>query len=191
MAIRLHYFDYFPLTSYDIDKDNNTIVVTDIMHRFKLRDVLKSKAVLFHEYTVGSAERPEHVAAKFYGRSKLDWLILIANEMLDPHFDWPMNHWQFQDFIIGKYGSLSNAHQTIHHYEKIITQEQETAEGTIIPEYVIWIDATEYDPIPDESKRSVSYYDYEKGLNEDRRIIKVIHPDYVPEILREAENILR
>lgn len=189
MAIRLHYFDYFPNTLYDIDGTNEHIDVTNIMHRFRLREILKNKAVLYHTYEVRSNERPEHVAKKFYGRAKLDWLILITNEMLDPHFDWPMNHWQFQDFVIAKYGSLSDAHQTVHHYERIVTAEQELSSGKIVPEYNIWIDQTEYSGLPDEERRSVSMYEYEKELNEERRIIKVVNETYLPQILRETEAI--
>jgi len=190
MAIRLHYFDYFPTVNYDIDKDNSAIFVTDIMHRFKLREKLKNKTVLFHTYDIKGGERPEHVARRFYNRPKLDWLILITNEILDAQFEWPMDHWQLQAFVTKKYGSLSDAHQTIHHYEKIIDPEQETASGIIIPEVTILIDETEYDNTIDVNRKSVSMYEYEKNLNESRRTIKIIHESYIPQILREADSII-
>lgn len=189
MPIKVHYFDFFPTVAYDIDKTGVDVTTTNIMHRFKLRDVLKNKAVLFHTYDIKDGERPEHVAARFYGRSKLDWLVLIPNEILDPHFEWPMDHWQLQRFVVNKYGGLSEAHQTIHHYEKIINQEQETASGLVIPEYVIVIDEDEYNDTIDTDRKTVSMFDYEKNLNESRRTIKIINETYVPQILTETETI--
>lgn len=184
-----HYFDFFPTVRYDIDKDSTPILVTDIMHRFKLRDVLKNKTVIFYTYHVKDGEKPYHVAEKFYKRPKLDWLILITNEMLDAHFDWPMGYYDFRNYIVEKYGDIATAHQTVSHYEKILQEEEKLNDGTIIPEQNIIIDETTYNATVAASRRSISKYTYEKELNEARRIIKIIHPSYLSDILREADII--
>lgn len=187
----VEYFDLFPVEEYNINKDptQDPVIITNIMHRFKVREAVFNKSVVFYTYNIEEGERPDHVANKWYGDPTLDWLVVIVNEVLDVHFEWPLNYNQFILFLKKKYGSIPNAHQTVHHYLKVVQEEVELTDGTVQQERTIYIDETTYMSTVDDFRRSVSCFTYEKDLNESRRNIKIIHPSYLPQILREVETI--
>lgn len=182
-------FQYFPIIDYDIDNDGVPIKVTNIVKRFRLVKALENKAVVLTDYQVRERERPDIVAQHFYGDYKLDWLVLLTNQILDPHFEWYMSYYEFRTFLIAKYGSLEAAQTTTHHREKIIQAETERPNGFTIPERTVIVDATTYSETPDSERKLITDYEYERDLNESRRNIKLIKKDFLPQITREAESI--
>ena len=115
------YFDNFPKIPYDINGDGlNTETVTNIFRRMGiLRDVL-SNASSYVLYEVEENDTPEIIAEKMYNDAGAGWIILYANQIIDPQFDWPMNDEVFRKYIVRKYGSVANAQTTYHHYEKVV-----------------------------------------------------------------------
>lgn len=115
------YFDLFPKIKYDIDGDGlNTETVTNIFKRIGiLRDIL-SNASSYVLYEIEENDTPEILAEKIYNDAGAGWMILYANKIIDPQFDWPMNGSVFKEYIIGKYGSIANAQTTYHHFEKVV-----------------------------------------------------------------------
>ena len=115
------YLDSFPRVDYSISEDKNiTESVTNIFKRYAmLRDVL-SNAGSYVLYEVEDNETPEILAEKVYNDAGAGWMILYANKIVDPQFDWPLSDINFKKYIIEKYGSISNAVTTYHHYEKIV-----------------------------------------------------------------------
>jgi hypothetical protein len=122
------YFDLFPKIKYDIKGDDlNTETVTNIFKRIGiLRDVL-SNAASYVLYEIEENETPEVLAEKVYNDAGAAWMILYANKIIDPQFDWPMSDAVFKEYIISKYGSVANAQTTYHHYEKVV---ETTVDGT-------------------------------------------------------------
>ena len=122
------YFDMFPKIQYDINGDGlTTETVTNIFKRIGiLRDVL-SNASSYVLYEVEENDTPEVLAEKVYNDAGAGWIILYANKIIDPQFEWPMNDSVFKDYLINKYGSVANAQTTYHHYEKVV---ETTVDGT-------------------------------------------------------------
>lgn len=183
------YFDYFPRVDYDIHGDGETSNIVDITKRFKVRDVLKAKAALFDTYYVHNGERPDVVSSRLYGRSDLDWLLFACNDLLDPFFDWPMSHWDLQDHIKARYGSLSAARNLTKYYQKIVQAETMTPDGTRIPEQVIYVDSEEYTATPLANRRLITVLDWETEQNELRKTIKILDKRYLSQVLLELEKI--
>lgn len=186
-----HYFEYLPVVKYDIDKDGHPLLVRNIATRFKIRDVLKNRAILFYEYTIADGETPNIVANRFYGKPKLDWLILMANDILDPFFEWPLSYTQFNGYVKEKYGSIPTAHQGIHHYEHIVRQAATTTDGLAIPEKVIIVDEATFDDLVVTDRKSITNFEYEREANNTRKKIKIINKSFIPQILNEVENIFK
>ena len=115
------YFDNFPKIPYDIDGTGlTTESVTNIFHRFGiLKDVI-SNAGSYVLYEIEENDTPEIIAEKAYDDAGAGWIILYANKIIDPQFDWPLNDDAFRKFITQKYGSIANAQSTYHHYEKVV-----------------------------------------------------------------------
>jgi len=115
------YLDSFPKIDYSISEDKNvTENVTNIFKRYAmLREVL-SNAGSYVLYEVEDNDTPEILAERVYSDAGAGWMILYANKIMDPQFDWPLSDINFKKYIIEKYGSVAAAQTSYHHYEKIV-----------------------------------------------------------------------
>jgi hypothetical protein len=211
------YFDLFPRTPYDINNGRISEYqgVTNIFFRVRvIREVLQN-ITAYYEHTISDGDTPEILAEKVYRDAEAYWVILLANEIVDPQYEWPLDSRSFRKYIVNKYGSISNAKTTYHHYEKVITREESftgivTETRFIVNESDVsvsqnnvpsWYES--YDSLPETqsvetidmgggrtviqiTKRNrVSNFDWELSQNEKRRLIKVIKPEYYPQIVEE------
>lgn len=175
------YFRPFPTTEYRVPGTNRSVFATDITRRFSVSNFLNSNKVSFDEYYLQDGDRPDTVAYEYYGDVTLDWLVLLANEIHDPYFEWFMSDEKFESYIVSKYGSLSYAYQTNHHYEWITQQQRIIVESglqRILPEKTLIVDYTTYAALAANDRRSVTIYEYEKNKNEDNRHIYLIDLNY-------------
>ncbi len=199
------YFDLFPKINYDIFQDGtgNTIQFTNILTRLKISDDIKNNLYSYYEYDIRDGDTIEILAEKYYGDPEYHWIIALANDMVDPLFDWPKNNMNFDNYIISKYGSIATAKTQIHHYQKEIdrTVNSQTKDAQIFE-----IDANTYNTIAtysyttfnannntvlEEVKTSIVYcYDWEFEQNENKRHIKLIKKDYLGEILKEFSDLI-
>lgn len=185
-----HYFSYLPTIEYNSggvsSKVKTNVSVTDITKRFKIVQLLNGREALYYDYDVREGERPDTIAQKMYGDSRLDWVVLLANEIHDRYYEFPLSSNEFEEFIKKQYGSQGTAQNTVHHYEQIIQAQQTLSDGTIVPERRLQVDETTYNSLAATDRRSVSVYDQELRTNESRRQIKLIDPKFIPQLLRLA-----
>jgi len=92
-----NYFQNFPTISHI------GIPGVDITRRFKIFDTLLTDPYAMDTYTVKQYEKPEDVAYYYYGEETLSWLVLAANNIVDPFSQWPMEENQLESFLISKY----------------------------------------------------------------------------------------
>ena len=173
----MFYFRPFPTIKYRIPKNTKSISVTNITKRFAMTSFIRNAKVTFDQYILQDGDRPDTVAYQYYGDQTLDWLVLLANEIHDPYFQWPRTYEQFNSYIKEKYGSVSTAMSTNHHYEQIITPYQllnESGTQRIIQEKTLTVDYTTYASLIASERRAVSVYDYEYKINEDNRNIYLL-----------------
>ena len=150
--------------------------------------MINSREAIYYNYSVQEGDRPDIVAEKFYGDSKLDWVVLLPNEIHDRYFEWVMTQREFEAFVKKKYGSLATAQAQVHHYEQIISASQVLVDGTVIPERKVIVDETTYNSLGINDRRIVTSYDEEDRRNESHREIKLIEPGFVPDIVRSARR---
>ena len=55
------------------------VTAKNIFRRMKIRDDLKNVFSIFNKYTINDGDRPDTVAKDFYGKSNLDWVVLILS----------------------------------------------------------------------------------------------------------------
>lgn len=117
------YFDRIPKLQYDINRtpiNSKYQNVTNIFFRVRvIQEVLNN----INSYIIAELEdgdTPEIIAEKVYKDPGAAWMILIANQIVDPQWEWPLNADAFQKYIADKYGSIENAQITPHHYEMIV-----------------------------------------------------------------------
>ena len=165
----------------------------DITKRFTITQLIKNAVSNYYSYTIEEGERPDTVAYKMYKNEKLDWLVLLVNEVQDPYFSWPLTYETLNNYIIDKYGSVSNAMNSVHHYEWIVSTKTKTndadGETVYVPEIVIIVDKSKYDTLAPAARRAVSQFDYENNLNDQRRVINLIDPRYTQTIVDQYKQL--
>jgi len=194
-----HYFQPFPTINYDLKKNGKPTALTNITLRYKIRQALLARAVVYYDYQIQEQDRPDIIAELYYQDSTLDWLILIVNDIIDPHFEWPKEQYSLDKFIRQKYGSISAAHSLIHHYEKILNKQSVLSDGTIVPERRVNIDQTTYNSLAGDilegeagfvkTRVEVTAYQYEQDLNDERRNIKLLDEVYLPQVLSAVRGV--
>jgi hypothetical protein len=241
------FFGKYPTVAYNINKgdtnQNEYVQVVNLMIRTGFLSSVINGTSVYYDYLIKESDRPEIIADKFYGDPEAHWMILLANNMVDPHYDWPLDSRSFQNYIINKYGSIEAAELGIHHYEQVITRTDSVTGNETVQR--IWIDyqpsslvygyfddgtyfedgtlfegeedyvdingdfaeyfsydtmavtVTETYNLPDGSscietieRNSVSFYDWENEENEKKRAIKLIRPEYWPQIKQEFEALM-
>ena len=122
-------------------------IVKNFFKRGKLREDIFQDLSFFTKYQVEGDDRPDNVAFKVYGDSNLDWLILIANNVVNIQTEWPLPQNDFDRFVLDKYGDYETLYSGIHHYE---TTEVTNSQGVVIVPAGLQV----------QSDYTVTYYDY-------------------------------
>lgn len=197
----MQYFDTLPKI---IQTDNVGIsrVFTNLLARASIiPDVLKNPLV-YYSYDIQEGDTPEIIAYKYYGDSYRYWIVLFANELLDPQWSWPMTSTVFAAYMAEKYPS-GNTTTTVYGYEKTLKQT-DNATNTITVN-TIDINEDEYNTLlkntrtyaignssvtVETTKRIVSIYDYELELNESKRKINILNSIYVDQLETQFKSLM-
>ena len=189
-----NYFRNLPRVGYDINgtgKDS-FVNVTNIMKRVKFKPTVLEDISNYYPYFVKEGERPDIISQVEYGNVGYAYLILLVNDIFDPNFDWPLNSQVFEKFIINKYGSVTTAISGIKHYYQIIRAEvPRTGTSERIPEVKFAVDETTYDSLGISDRTTLSNYDYEVELNDAKREIRLINPDFIQDIDYQVKRSLK
>jgi len=175
------YFETFPRRLYDIDNSGNTKLVTDIFRRLKVRENVKDNAALFARYDVQNGDTPESISYKHFGSVDYFWVICLMNEITDRFYDWPLTDQAFETYVKDKYANP----QGIHHYEKTQSSGPQTGNGPDDYSHKIEVNST------DPDAQSVSNYEYEQRLQDEKRNIKLLDPAYLNTFIEEFERLVR
>lgn len=121
-------FDY---VSRDKDKQyiSEYVPVKNLFKKGKLREDIFGNLAFFEKYTIRGDERPDNVAYKFYRDETLDWVILLANNILNIQSEWPMTQNTFDKIMLERYGSYESLYSGIHHHE---TNEIRNSSGAVV-----------------------------------------------------------
>jgi len=180
-----NYFRAIPSTSYDIwgTEPRNYQSVTNIMKRVKFKPEVIEDISEYYPYIVKDGERPDIISNNQYDTVAFAYLILLINDIQDPIFDWPLSTQQFEQFIMNKYGSLDSAMVTTKNYYQIIRAEvPRTGIAERIPEVKFIVDETTYNSLDQTLRISQTNYDWEDELNNDKKEIRLISPDFIHDI---------
>ena len=146
---------YDLLSRYQLISYGNN-VVNNILTKISLNKVANESASVFYPYVIKEGERPDIIAADYYGDPRYAWLILLTNKVVDPIYDWPLSQRQFEKFIIKKYSSIEYAQQKIFYWrnnwyldDSLITVSAYEALSPALRKY--------WDPVLGRSSNSVNY----------------------------------
>jgi hypothetical protein len=163
------YFKSFPKILY------NDSVVTDITLRTKILDTVESKVYAYESYIIRDGDRPDTVSFRYYGRSDLDWLILIANNLISIE-DWPKTDQEIYNGLIEIYGSLE-AIDNVNDPDAIVYYE--TIDGLIVDQFY------------QGEKFPITILQNEYRENEKKRVIRLVKKEYVNYILSQQIELMK
>ena len=162
------YFSYFPTIGYDVrgEKNNSRVqAITNVLVRIRKKLNVVNSA-FFEQYFISDGDRADTIAHQMYDDSTLHWVVLYANYMTNPYYDWPLPYFDLQKFVAKKYPDNING---IHHYE----------------------DADGYEVDSDASgATAVTNFVYEESLNDSKRTINIIRAEYIPQVIKEFKTLI-
>lgn len=174
-------------------KISDYIAVKNLFKRGAIPEDILDTVALFTKYQIVGDDRPDNVAFFEYGDEDLDWIVLACNNIINIQSEWPMTQEVFNDYLLNKYGSYENMYE-IHHYE---TVELRTFDGLLILEGGLIVDEDftfthSYGDVQTHSPvTTVTNYEYEEMLEDKKRSIFLLKPEYVAIVKDDFESIMR
>jgi len=212
------FFNYFPKTVYTANTNSSGLdTVTNIISRFGFEQKLKDNSAAFYKYSIQDTDTPEIIAHKYYDNPERHWIVLMFNDIIDPQFDWPLRYENFIKFVDTKYTANGAANTTVQSglawamstnnvqsYYKIVTRTNIDNDSIV---ETIQVDANTYVNVATSSssvilqsgdvitqtvtKSKKTYYDYEMGLNDEKRNITLLKPEFISQIEKEFKKVIR
>jgi len=177
----MRYFSKFPKMFYDVEGNGNEKLIPDIFRRIKIKDKIRDNISLLDKYDVQDNEKPEDVAYKVYGSPEYYWVVLMTNKIQNRYFEWPLSNLAFEGYMNAKYDNPNG----IHHYEKPQTSGRTTSNGPGDFDYLI--ECNSDDPLGGP----VTNYEYEQRLQDSRRQIMLLQPNFLQAFVKEFERLAR
>ena len=135
------YFTNFPKIALPSFTDNRRssydyVESRNIFKRGKIRDDVFKDVAAFDRFSIVGEDRPDNVAFKVYNNSKLDWVILLSNNIINVRDEWPMDQYSFKRYLDLKYSKTVLSQ--IHHYE---SKEVRDSTGKLLQQAGLVVDA--------------------------------------------------
>ena len=233
------FFDKFPTIAYDINRGEYTTyqAATDIFMRIAMVKETLDNISAYYIYDIREGDTPERLADQIYKTPEAHWVIMLANDIHDGHYDWPLNYDEFNKYVANKYRTAAGGN-TLSDTQVISWAQTETAGGNNIYKYEKVIERTDsatnitttwryevnYNKVTLAVPTDVPYdyytnlstsgtfstyevngstihekvygtyqtiYEHEIELNEAKRQIKIIKPDYYNRIAGELTRLTK
>ena len=177
-------------------KISDYITVKNFFKRGFLREDIFQNLTFFTKYSISGNDRPDNVAFEIYQDSTLDWLVLMANNIVNIQNEWPISNTDFDELMLDKYGSYDTLFNGIHHYETI---EVKDARDVKIVNAGLKVESDYSVTFFDERAGGmrtvtptipVTNYQYEQKVNEDKRNIYLLQPRYLQVVRDDLEDIM-
>lgn len=183
------FFEYYKKTDYELS--GKVFNLTNITLRYKFKQNLTKNIYNFYDYTLKDGERLDHLADMYYGDSKYVWVIILANDIIDPQFEIPKPDNEFKKYVINKYGTWDNVVRGVHHYERVAIYRDSNGSNLKVADLnpPLIISKEKYDTLLPDERLSVSNLDYELGLNEGKRTLKLLDVSQLPLIINLVEEV--
>ena len=168
------------------------VTAKNIFRRMKIRDDLKNVFSIFNKYEIDDGDRPDTVARDLYGKSNLDWVVLITANIINVRDEWPLSDKEVYDFTVSKYG-LTEVNNIKHYETKKITNSRGVVvlrSGEIVDAgfTVSYYDGGDITTTPSNTVRGVTNYEYEVRENAKKRSIDILRSEYLQQFLNDIRN---
>lgn len=142
-------------------------------------------------YNISGNDRPDNVAEKVYGDSRLDWVILVTNNIIDVYNEWPMSDDEFYKHLNEKY--VDTNYSNIVHYE---TTEVRDSKKRLLLKAGLKVDSGFTFKNPESGVtltpvKPISYLDLEREKNNDKRKIFILRRQYLEKLMSNFSDLVQ
>ena len=173
------------------------IKVKNLFKKGTLREDIFQNVSFFTKYKITGDKRPDNVAFDFYKDSRLDWLVLTCNNIINVFEEWPLQQLEFDRAMVEKYGTYDNLFNGVHHYE---TTEVKDSNGIVFVKsglktgetFAFKYADTRSGTLVDLANISipVTNYEYEVELEDAKRNIFLLKPQYLSVVRDDLEEMM-
>ena len=178
-------------------KISDYITVKNLFKRVFLREDIYQNLTFFKKYSVVGDDRPDNVAAQVYEDSTLDWLVLLANNIVNVQNEWPLPQEDFNRHLLDTYNDdYDKIYNGVHHYETV--EVKDSNDVIIVPEGLEVSEdfsTTYYDyfigglTTANNITRPVTNYQYEEKLENKKSEIFILKPEYISVVMDDIDYI--
>ena len=179
-------------------KISEYIKVKNLFKKVNLREDIYQDLTYFTKYQIQGDDRPDNVAFEIYEDSTLDWVVLLANNIINIQTEWPMPQQAFDRYLLDKYDDNYNTlHNGVHHYE---TDEVKDSNDIVIVQKGLRVskdfNMTYYDwflgglTTANNIVRPVTNYEYEEDIEVKKRNIFLLRREYIGVIIDDIEDLM-
>jgi hypothetical protein len=123
----MKYFSLLPKLTYQFENGEYTVI--DIFTKIGVKSNFYSNDFLYYEETVDTVKTPEKYSLSKYGSFDYYWLLMLVNQVYNPHTDWPISQDQFGADI-----KQNETKKTFYVYEN----------GPIVPNDILYLNDSQY-----------------------------------------------
>ena len=195
-----NYFNYLPDFEYvsrlPDAKISDYIRVKNLFKKGVIRDDIFQDITFFTKYQIQGDDRPDNVASKVYNDSKLDWIVLQSNNIVNLQTEWPLSQNDFDRYCLEKYGDYNTLYNGVHHYETIELKNSSgvvilPASKTVPSDFSISFYDDQLEQVISASETTtVTNYEYEDNIQTNKRNIFLLKQEYIPVVIDDVEDIM-
>lgn len=200
------YFKGLPTVKYRNRYAPNILLMLKLSY-----DVLESSEI-YHPFVISDGDRPDTIADLYYQDPESDWLIYLANNIINIHDEWPLSNTLLEKTIVKKYGSHTKAAEIKqYNLKRDIPSIQQAQFDNLsnemkrywsydynyktynIVDLDVIISPTAWLNLPLGERiywEPVTFYDYEFQKNERKRRIRLIDKKYKTTLEEALRNVL-
>jgi len=142
----------------------NGVSIADITINFRLTKLTDNLSNFYTNVDIIEGATPELVSFDAYGTTDYWWLVLIANDVIDPFYDWLMRESEVEAYANKLYDNVND----IHHWEDV--EYNEYTENNV-----------------DETLTPVTNIEWEIYKNDKKRRISLIRVEDIPRVEEELK----
>lgn len=168
---------------FDLDEVKNFFI------RLKINEDVFQNLSFNTKYKIKGNERPDNVAEKIYGNPRLDWVVLLSNNIIDVYNEWPIEDYKFYEYLDNKYKEQN--YTDIAYYE---TTEIRDSQGRLLLRKGLKVDSTftftnPYTNSTTSPITPITYLDIEKKKNDAKRNIVLLRTEYVERLVDQFTDV--
>jgi len=199
-----NYFEQLPDLEYvnrteDGKRISDYTKVKNLFKRGKLREDIFQDTAFFEKYSIQGDDRPDNVAQKFYGKPEYDWVVLLANNIINVYEEWPLPQVRWDAYLLEKYNNdYDTLYNGVHHYE---SNEVANSQGVVMFPGGIRVGAAQsvsyFDQAANQQttvnpvSKAITNYEYENRVNDDKRNIFLLKGMYLGIVNDDIEKMMR